>query len=152
MMAQRLRFDVIAHNAANAETTRTEDGTPFRRQISVFAEDLPYKNIDTRKFALGKVVGTPEFNRILGLKLDERRERRVAGVKVIEIVEDETPLTPVYDPSHPDANEEGYYYLPNVDIAEEQIDALAATRSHESNYAIYDAMLNMTKKALTIGK
>lgn len=148
MMAQRLRMDVISQNVANAETTNIGDGTPYRRQITVMGENLPYKNIDTDPTRLKR----GEFGRILSMTLEERRERMLGGVKVMEVVEDETPFTPVYDPSHPDANEEGYYYLPNVDVQEEQMDALAATTSHNANYAMYDAMLTMTKKALTIGK
>ena len=73
------------------------------------------------------------------------------GVLVTEIVEDETPLTPVYDPTHPDADENGYYYLPNVDVAEEEMDAMAATRSYEANLAVLNAVKSMAQTALSIG-
>ncbi|MCL2086350.1 MAG: flagellar basal body rod protein FlgC [Oscillospiraceae bacterium] len=152
MMAQRLRSEIIGENIAKATITRTENGEPYRRQITVFAEDLPYKNINIKNFSRGKIIGSPDFMKVFEMTLEQRRSRQTAGVRVIEIVEDETPFVPVFDPTHPDADEEGYYYLPNVDIAEEQIDALAATRSHEANFAVYEAMLTMSKKALTIGK
>ena len=113
MAAERLRLDVISQNVANAKTTRTEDGTPYRRQVVLFSENK--------------------------------------GVLVTEIVEDETPLTPVYDPTHPDADENGYYYLPNVDVAEEQMDAMAATRSYEANLAVLNAVKSMAQTALSIG-
>ena len=113
MAAERLRLDVISQNVANAKTTRTEDGTPYRRQVVLFSENK--------------------------------------GVLVTEIVEDETPLTPVYDPTHPDADENGYYYLPNVDVAEEEMDAMAATRSCEANLAVLNAVKSMAQTALSIG-
>ena len=65
---------------------------------------------------------------------------------------DPTPLTPVYDPSHPDADENGYYYLPNVDVAEEELDFVAATNSYNANLTIYNSMKKMLQKALTIGQ
>ncbi len=144
MMAQRIRSEIITQNVSNATTTRTEDGTPYVRKIAVFAENVKYKNIDTGR--------KPEFGSVLGLTLAERREKRLAGVQVLEIVDDPTPLKPVYDPTHPDADEDGYYYLPNVDVAEEQYDMLAATRSYEANLNLLEAMINMANKALTIGK
>lgn len=148
LSAQRLRMEVIGQNVANAKTTRTETGEPYRRQLVVFAENKPYKNIDTASIASGDY----EFGSILKMTLEERRERKLAGVQVLEIVEDETPFTPVYDPSHPDADEEGYYYLPNVDIVEEEIDLMAATRHYEANHEVLSAMIAMANKALTIGK
>ena len=71
---------------------------------------------------------------------------------ITEIVEDQTPPTPVYDPTHPDADEDGYYYLPNVDVAEEQIDMLAATQSYSANLTILNSLKTLAQKALTIGK
>jgi len=148
MAAQRLRSEVIQHNVANAHTTRTSSGEPYRRQMVVFGEKRPYKNLQ-----LGKdYVTHRDFGRILEMTLAERRQRRLAGVQVVRIVEDQTPFTPVFDPTHPDANEEGYYYLPNVDEAKEIIDMLAATRSYEANLTIYDEMKNMAARALTIGR
>jgi flagellar basal-body rod protein FlgC len=145
MMAQRLRGDIIAQNVANAQTTRTEEGTPYRRQVAVFAENKPYKNIDTTKHI--------PFGSVLKLSREERYKKKMSGVNVEEVIKDETtPFTPVYDPSHPDADENGYYYLPNVDIAEEQMDMIATTRSYEANNSIYEGLVSMAQKALTLGK
>ena len=148
MAAQRVRGDVISQNVANAHTTRTENGGPYKRQIVVFGEKRPFKNMKHGK----NYVANRSFGSILEMTLDERRQRKMAGVQVLEIVEDSTPLTPVFDPTHPDADENGYYYLPNVDEAEEEIDMLAATRSYEANLAIYDELKNMASKALTMGR
>lgn len=132
MAAERLRLDVISQNVANAKTTRTEDGTPYRRQVVLFSENKG-------------------FNSVLEETIAKRKEKIAGGVLVTEIVEDETPLTPVYDPTHPDADENGYYYLPNVDVAEEEMDAMAATRSYEANLAVLNAVKSMAQTALSIG-
>ena len=148
MAAQRLRLEVIAENVAKAHVTRTEDGDPYRRQLVIFGENRPYKNMK-----LGKnYVNNSNFGSILEMTMAERRQRKMKGVRVLEIVEDQTPFTPVFDPSHPHADENGYYYLSNVDEAEEEMDALAATRSYEANLTIFDELKNMATKALSIGR
>jgi flagellar basal-body rod protein FlgC len=148
MAAQRLRLEVIQHNVANAGTTRTSNGEPFRRQVTVFGENRPFRNLQPGK----NYVKNPEFGRILEMTIQQRRERQMAGVQVMRIAEDPTPFTPVFDPTHPHANEEGYYFLPNVDLATEQMDAMAATRSYEANLTIFDELKNMAARALTIGR
>jgi flagellar basal-body rod protein FlgC len=148
LAAQRLRTEVIQHNVANAQTTRTENGGPYRRQIVVFAENKPFRNMRPGR----NFINNNNFGSLLEMKLAERRERQLAGVTVTQIAEDPTPFTPVFDPTHPDADEEGYYYLPNVDIQEEMMDMLAATRSYEANLTIFDEMKNMAARALTIGR
>jgi len=117
MSAQRLRLDIIAQNVANAQTTRTADGTPYRRQMVVFKEAIG--NSDTNS-----VVGDLSFKNVLR---ERNKDEEYKGVDVVEVVEDQTPLTPVYDPTHPDADEMGYYYKPNVDLAVENIDSLEAS-------------------------
>ena len=130
MAAERLRLDVISQNVANAKTTRTEDGTPYRRQVVLFSENKGFNSVleETIAKRKEKIAGGVPANTVSATKNK--------GVLVTEIVEDETPLTPVYDPTHPDADENGYYYLPNVDVAEEEMDAMAATRSYEANLAV----------------
>ncbi|MCL2077163.1 MAG: flagellar basal body rod protein FlgC [Oscillospiraceae bacterium] len=148
MVAQRLRTEVIQHNIANANTTSTSEDEAYRRQISVFGEHRPFKNMQ-----LGEnYVKGRDFGSILEMTMAERRERKLAGVRVLRVIEDPTPLTPVFDPTHPHANEDGYYYRPNVDIAEEQMDFMTATRAYEANLTIFDELKNMATKALTIGR
>lgn len=150
MMAQRTRADVIAQNVANAETTRTADGGPYVRQCVVFTENVARENdresvIDFRSMVAEHLS---ELRGLAGKGTTEKGE----GVLLTEIVEDPTPSTPVYDPSHPDADEDGYYYLPNVDVAEEQIDMLAATQSYTASLTIFNSLKTLAQKALTIGQ
>ncbi|GAB1477114.1 flagellar basal body rod protein FlgC [Bacillota bacterium] len=130
LTAQKLRMDVIAQNIANAQVTRTEDGSPYRRKMVV----------------LNSVEGSfkSELNKAFG--------RKTGGVQVSRIVEDPTPLVPVYDPAHPDADEEGYVMMPNVNTAQEMIDMLGASRAYESNVTAFNAMKSMAMKALEIGR
>jgi flagellar basal-body rod protein FlgC len=145
MTAQRLRVDVITENVAKATVTRTEDGGPYRRQMTLFAEAREFANVNTRR--------PRQFGEIFEKTLAERRQLRDKGVLVAAVLKDEqTPFTPVYDPSHPHADEDGYYYLPNVDIAREQLDLMAATQSHANNLAVYDALVSMTQRALSMGR
>ena len=148
LMAQRLRMDIISQNVNNAVTTRTEDGTPYVRQVVVFTEDTTYDNLNTHTI----VNGNMPFSSVLQMNMSDRRKRTGNGVVVTEIVEDETPLTPVYDPSHPDADEDGYYYLPNVDVAEEQYDWIEATNSYTASLTIFNSAKKMAQRALSIGK
>lgn len=146
MAAERLRLDVIAQNVANAKTTRTEDGTPYKRKVVLFRENNGFGSVLSEKIEARKqmIEGGVPARTVTAVKNK--------GVLVTEIVEDETPLTPVYDPTHPDADENGYYYIPNVDVAEEEMDALAATRSYEANLAVLNAVKSMAQTALSIGQ
>lgn len=139
MSAQRLRSDVIADNIANASTTRTADGGPYRRSRVIM-----------RPKAEGPYWHSPFFPDML----DNGPGK---GVRVIEIQKDfakENRL--VYDPTHPDAitsgPREGYVEMPNVDIVTEMTDLIAASRSYEANAAIIDGSKAMFQKALDIGR
>lgn len=135
MSAQQLRMDVIAENIANATTTRTEDGTPYRRKNVIFTEKNANANAfnSVLKAATNSVVGN--------------------GVKVSSIVEDkETEMSQVYDPSHPDADENGYVTYPNVNVVTEMTDLISATRSYEANITAFNATKAMLSKGLEIGK
>lgn len=125
LTAERLRMDVVAGNIANQNTTRTENGEAYRRKIAVFSEH--YENSVNGK-------------------------SQVAGVRAVEIVEDQSDLIPVYDPTHPDANEEGYYYMPNVDVLNEMVDLMVASRSYQANVTAMNASKSMYMKALEIGR
>lgn len=130
---QRLRMDVIAQNVANAETTRAEEGTPYRRKL-VVAQELK-SNIPFSKYLSDSKKG------IIG-----------QGVKAVSIQEDPSDLKLVYDPSHPDANDDGYVEMPNVDILEEMVDMISATRSYEANVTALNASKSLAMKALEIGR
>ncbi|MDE6580264.1 MAG: flagellar basal body rod protein FlgC, partial [Ruminiclostridium sp.] len=153
MSAQRLRAEIIEQNVANATTTRTSDGTPYVRQLTVFSEEKAYDNLDIMGFINKNthtlMRGDSTFGSVLEMTLRERNAYTGTGVVVSSIERDPTPLTPVYDPSHPDADENGYYYLPNVDVAEEELDFVAATNSYNANVTIFNSMKKMLQKALT---
>ncbi|MCL2070740.1 MAG: flagellar basal body rod protein FlgC [Oscillospiraceae bacterium] len=147
LTAQRLRMDVISQNIANATTTETEEGGPYRRQVTLFGEVKEFKNIN-----IGR---NRRFGDILNMTLAERRELKNGGVQVAEVrkLEDEdSPFTPVYDPTHPHADEDGYYYLPNVDVAEEQLDLMAATHSYLNSLAVYDTLVQMAQRTIAMGR
>lgn len=134
LTAQRLRMDLISQNIANASTTRTENGTPYRRKVAVFEE---------------KQSGTP-FSEYLS----ESSRQLISGngVRVARIAEDPTPFKRVYDPGHPDADSEGYVQMPNVDIITEMVNMISATRSYEANVTAINATKGMAVKALDIGR
>ncbi|HLS90926.1 MAG TPA: flagellar basal body rod protein FlgC [Limnochordia bacterium] len=125
MTAERLRMDTIANNLANVNTTRTARGGPYRRQMVVFEERLAQAS---------------------GYGL------RGNGVRVSRIVEDDDPPRLVYDPHHPDANEQGYVEMPNVNIVTEMVDMITASRAYEANVAALNAAKAMALKALDIGR
>lgn len=131
LTAQKLRMDVISQNIANAEVTRTENGDPYRRKMVV---------LESRKQGSFR----DELDRITKVKS--------GGVKVESIIEDSSPLVPVYNPAHPDANEEGYVMMPNVNTAQEMIDMLAASRAYEANVTAFNATKTMALRALDIGR
>ncbi|CDQ40120.1 flagellar basal body rod protein FlgC [Virgibacillus salexigens] len=136
LTAQRLRMDVISSNIANAQSTRATvnengDYEPYRRKmVTMQSESANFKSLLNR----AKNSGQP------------------GGVKVTDITEDETPFKFVYNPSHPDANENGYVQLPNVEPLKEMVDLMSATRSYEANITALNASKSMLMKALEIGK
>lgn len=136
MTAQQLRSDIIAQNIANVSTTRTEDGTPYRRKNVIFMEKSP--------------TNTASFNSVL-----RAASKNIAGqgVKVTKITEDnETAMKMVYDPSHPDADENGYVTYPNVNVITEMTDLIDASRSYEANITSFNATKAMLAKGLEVGK
>ncbi|WP_340020006.1 flagellar basal body rod protein FlgC [Paenibacillus sp. FSL H3-0457] len=136
LTAQRLRMDVISSNIANAETTRASvsngEAVPYKRKIVV---------LEPNKTSFGTMLQ----NQMRGSGSGD-------GVRVTEIREDQSPLKPVYDPSHPDANAEGYVFMPNVDIAKEMVDMISASRSYEANVTALNSTKAMISKALEIGR
>lgn len=122
LKAQRLRMNVIANNIANASTTRTETGEPFRRQMALFRGDQVSPRVDTRRF----------------------------GVRVPRIQDDPSPFRSVYEPNHPEANEDGYVAYPNVDLAVEMVNLVSAQRAYEANIAVIASGGQMHNRALEI--
>lgn len=131
LTAERFRTDVILQNIANQNTTRTENGDPYRRkQVVLKEQELNFKS-QLNKALTGAGKG---------------------GVIASEVVESQEDFVPVYNPSHPDANKEGYVMMPNVNSAEEMVDLMAATRAYEANITALNIGKAMAMKALEIGK
>lgn len=134
LTAQRMRLDIASENIANVSTTRTESGEPYRRKMVVF-EPIQQSNFQA------------VFNRARGQGAAQQR-----GVRVSEIVEDERDFKMVYNPSHPDADENGYVRMPNVDLLKETADSMEATRAYDANVTAFNAIKSMATKGLDIGK
>ncbi|MCI9492880.1 MAG: flagellar basal body rod protein FlgC [Lachnospiraceae bacterium] len=133
LTAQRFRMDVISQNVANVTTTRTEDGTPYTRKIVTFRE----KNV------------TP-FSKVLS---NTREAYLGNGVKVSKVSEDtESEYVMKYDPSHPDADENGYVSYPNVNIITEMTNMIDASRSYEANLTAFETSKAIALKGLELGK
>lgn len=142
LTAQQLRLDVIAENVSNINTTRTENGNgPYRRKMVVLEAD---SGRDTFRNILANAQG--------GMQLATGSLSDTGGVRVNEIIEDQSPFKLQYDPSHPDANAEGYVELPNVDLVKEITDAMAATQAYSANVTAFNTLKTVATKALEIGK
>lgn len=133
LTAQRMRLDVASENIANMGVTRTEAGGPYRRKMVVF-----------------EPIGDSNFRSVLRATAANRGMK--GGVRVAEIVEDTRPSKPVYNPDHPDADENGYVMMPNVDLLKETVDSMEASRAYDANVTALNVLKQMASKALEIGK
>jgi flagellar basal-body rod protein FlgC len=133
LSAQRLRMNILSTNLANANTTRTPEGGPYRRKDAVFsarpANDSPFQDI-----------------------LDPDWGTQLRKVKVSQIHEDQRAPRMVHDPSHPDANEDGFVEMPNIQVMTEMVNMISATRAFEANTTAMNASKSMAMKALEIGR
>jgi flagellar basal-body rod protein FlgC len=136
LTAQRLRMDVIAENIANVETTRTEDGEPYRRKRVI----MEPRNADFAAMLEERASGAAPKESVTG------------GVRVTEIAEDQADFKLKYDPTHPDADENGYVRQPNVDLTQEMVDMISAYRSYQANVTAFNAYKDMAVRALEIGR
>ncbi len=129
LTAERLRLDVVANNIANINSTRSGDGGPYQKRSVVFKEILDKQLTgSTKSPANGK------------------------GVRVSSIVRDQSPPRMVYYPEHPDANEDGYVAMPNVNLAVEMVDMITASRAYDANVTVLNTTKSMALKTLEIGK
>ena len=128
LTAERYRTDVILQNISNANTTMTASGEPYRRKQVVFAEN-PLTFSET---------------------LDQVQSG--GGVEIAAVVESDRDFRPVYDPTHPQADEDGYVLYPNVDTTEEQVDLLAASNAYDANITALEVVKAMIRKTMEMGK
>jgi flagellar basal-body rod protein FlgC len=129
LTAERVRLEAAVSNLANAESTRGADGKPYRRR------DVVLQTTDVSAFdaALGRATGA-------------------VGVKVAAVVEDQAAFKRRYEPSHPDADAEGFVELPNVDAAEEMVDMLSAARAYQANLTAIGLIRDLSQRALDLGR
>jgi flagellar basal-body rod protein FlgC len=128
--AHRARIEVAVSNIANAESTRGPDGTPYRRRDVVLSSSP---------------IGGDTFDSALG-------KANAVGVQVADVVEDQAPFRTRYEPAHPDADENGFISLPNIDVPEEVVDMLGAARAYQANLQAIGLINDTIKKALELGK
>jgi flagellar basal-body rod protein FlgC len=133
LMAQRLRMDVVANNVANINTTRGVDGKPYHRQSVTFREQS----------------AGPSFGDLLGAA---RGDSEPAGVAVASIEQDTAPSRKVHSPEHPDADENGDIFLPNIDMVTEMTDLTDASRAYSASVTVLNATKAIAQAALTIGR
>ncbi len=129
LTAERLRMDLISDNLANVNTTRTKEGGPYQRKVPVFAEVLDNYISDN-----GRLIAKP------------------AGVKVLRIEPDGNPPRMVFDPSNPDANEDGYVFYPDINPVSEMVNLITASRSYEANVTAFNAAKTIFSASLELGK
>jgi len=132
LSAQRLRMNLISANLANMNTTRTRTGGPYRRKDPVFAARAPGGS----------------FREMLR----NRQKEIIKEVAVVEVVEDSSPPIRRYEPNHPDADKDGYVAMPNINLMEEMVNMISATRSYEANVTAVQSAKSMALKALEIGQ
>lgn len=130
MAAERTRMNLISSNIANANSTRTQEGGPYRRKDPVFSA----------------VPATGSFNSVM----DRDRAAGLKKVEVTQIREDQSSPRMQYDPTHPDADGQGYVALPNVNVIEEMVDMISATRAYEANVTAAQAAKSMAMKTLEL--
>jgi len=133
LAAQRFRMNIISGNIANSQTTRTPEGGPYRRRDVVFGA-LPAPRSFEEELRMRVGPDDPLHVKVLGVAVDER------------------PPVMRWDPTHPDANEEGYVAFPNINAMEELVNLTLASRSYEANVAAFNASKTMAMKALEIGR
>ncbi len=149
LRAQRLRQNAISSNLANAETTRTAEGGPYRRQFVVFEADSDRNDVRLLNHEPALKGRVTSRNHLPIPPRDFPRDKRFfgRGVHVAEIREDTRPPKMVYNPSHPDADENGYVAMPNVNVVQEMADMITATRAYEANVTAFNAMKTMISQA-----
>lgn len=134
LTAQQLRLDVISENITNQNTTRTENGGAYRRKVVVLQSN----------------DGQNSFRQVLARARGEQTTQ--GGVQVTEIAEDPSDLKLIYDPTNPDANEDGYVEMPNIDLVKEISDAMAASQAYSANVTAFNVLKQVAAKGLEIGK
>ncbi len=138
LSAQRVRMDVVAQNLANAETTHTPDGGPYQRHVVTLEATMPETVVSTQTTTNGALPAPISMTNDAG------------GVRVASIAVDKSQGPMVYDPSHPDADKNGYVHMPNVNMTDEMMDLMNSRRLYEANATVFQVARAMLHKAIDI--
>jgi len=148
LSAQRKKLDAISSNIANINTTRTEDGTPYQRKVvEVRAKEIPSFERYLQQTRLQLTVTRPEH--IPLKKIITNRPTAESGVEA-EVKSVKQDYRKVYDPNHPDADENGYVYYPNINVVSEMVDMITASRAYEANLNLIETSKRLAKETLNI--
>ena len=150
MTLQRQKMDVVAQNIANAETTKTKDGTPYRRKrvlVSEAEESVPFKT--AMASARTKLIRTNNRHLISSRK-NSNANLEISKAEANEIEDPASSFRLVHDPDHPDADQEGFVKMPDIEIVNEMVDMMAASRAYEANTMAISTAKEMAKNALDI--
>jgi len=150
MRAQRQRMDAVSSNLANMETTRTDNGEPYRRQVVVMKADqssTTFQQLLRREDARIQVTDPRHINTVESVQSSSGGNPAVTTEMTTV---QNNAFRMIYDPDHPDADENGYVRMPNINIMIEMVDMIAASRSYEANATALEANKSMAKKALEI--
>lgn len=133
MTAQNQRLNVVASNLANADSATSSNGQPYKAKQVVFTSTSPLDSMSSHGSSPGSPSGTH-------------------GVKVLRVIEDQSPMKMVYEPTHPMANPDGFVTMPNVNVVEEMVDMISASRSYQNNVDMMNTAKTLLLKTLTIGQ
>jgi flagellar basal-body rod protein FlgC len=155
LQAQKTVMDAISLNLANLQTTRGNEGVPYQRKRVVFSNGPPgqsFPEVLSIRFRMAGSLHRTHPDHFGRMDIRGRGMPPEETTIQAATLEDLRPFQMVYDPSHPDADKDGYVFLPNINIVEEMIDMMRAVRSYEANITAFNAAKNMALKALEIGR
>lgn len=150
LSVQRQRLDTIARNLANVDTTRTDAGGPYEREIVIISEKQPTTKFQSILDDLKSQVVMTHREHMSSSYYQRKMEGQRGGVEVQAVENDNSPPRLKYDPGHPDANENGYVRMPNINVVTELVDIMGASRAYEANLTVIDAAKKIVKKSLEI--
>jgi len=146
MSIQKKKMELITENIANTSTTKTKDGTPYKRKFLAVAEKEGFQSLVPANFNTLKLKGGGKFH----LEASQPDRLQEKNNLVSKVKQDNSEGELVYMPDHPDANEDGYVQMPNVNVVTEMVDMIAASRSFEANLTAFNASKQIAKSSLEI--
>ncbi len=147
---QRTKMNIISENIANAETTRAEDGNPYRRKIVLSEAGIPGKKFSEIYHENKLKMERTKNPHMPDEPFKDPTQKKLTGVHVADIVEDMSPFKMVYDPSHPDADKAGYVSMPNINVVQEMTSLITTSRAFEANITAINSSKEMIRKALKL--